>query len=193
MHFTLLHSHKPNIYYNGLATSRLGILFYVGDHKFIQIALLLIWRPVEHHFSSTKPYHLFLTETHLSVAIDSNPFSVPSYFLYLHFQSKASCYLYVRNNITCFCVHNLESSEFSTIWLRLQCHSLITFICVMLSSYYVKFFYYLTSKVKYILSHFLMLRSPFLGIYMFITNCGFHPRSLTNPVKMPSTLLSSTA
>ena len=78
---------------------------------------------VEHHLSSTKPHLFFLIETQLSVATDSSPFSVPSYFLYPHFQSKADCCKYVRNDITCSRVHNLESSEFSTIWLRLQCHS----------------------------------------------------------------------
>ena len=48
----------------------------------------------------------YLTETQLSVATDSSPFSVPSYFLYPHFQSKAGCCIYVRY------YHNLESSVF---------------------------------------------------------------------------------
>ena len=65
----------------------------------------------------------------------------------------------MRNEITCSCAHNLESSEFSTIWLRPQCHSLCKFICAVYlspnSSDYVTFFDYFTSKVEYILSHFL--------------------------------------
>ena len=101
--------------------------------------------------SNNLPF-LFLTETQLSVTTDSNLFSVPSYFLYPHFQTKADCCAYVRNNITCSRAHNLESSEFSTICLRLQCHSLTKFICAVYlspnSSDYVKFFDYLTSKVK---------------------------------------------
>ena len=72
---------------------------------------------VEHHLSSIKPHLLFLTETKLSVITDSSPFSVPSYFLYSHFQSKAGCCAYVHNDIICSHAHNLESSEFSTIWL----------------------------------------------------------------------------
>ncbi|MPC70711.1 hypothetical protein E2C01_064965 [Portunus trituberculatus] len=48
---------------------------------------------VEHHLSSTTPHLLFLTETQLSKATDSNPFSVPSYFLYHHFRSKAGCFV----------------------------------------------------------------------------------------------------
>ncbi|MPC24982.1 hypothetical protein E2C01_018077 [Portunus trituberculatus] len=44
---------------------------------------------VEHHLSSTKPHLLFLTETQLPEETDSSPFSVPSYFLYSHFLSKA--------------------------------------------------------------------------------------------------------
>ena len=70
---------------------------------------------VEHHLSYTKPHLLFLTETQVSEATDSNPFSVPSYFLYPHFRSKAGCCVYVRNDITCSRAHALESFEFSTI------------------------------------------------------------------------------
>ena len=122
---------------------------------------------MEHHLSSTKPHLLFLNETQLSVTTDSNPFSVPSYLLYPHFQSKADCCPYVRNDITCSRAHNLESSEFSTIWIRLQYHSLIKFICAVYlspkTSDYVKFFYYLFSKVKYILSHFPYAEISILG------------------------------
>ena len=51
---------------------------------------------VEHHLSSSKPHLLFLTETQLSEATDSNLYSVPSYILYSQFQSKAGCCAYVR-------------------------------------------------------------------------------------------------
>ena len=64
----------------------------------------------------------------------------------------------MRSDILCSRAHILESSECSTIWQRLQCHSLTKLICVVYlspnSSHYVKFFDYLTSKVKYIVSHF---------------------------------------
>ena len=120
--------------------------------------LISNFQSVEHHLSSIKPHLLFLTETQLSVTTDSNPFSVPSYFLYPHFQSKAGCCAYVHNDITCSRAPNLESSEFSTIRLRLQCHSLTKFIRAVYISHnfsdYVKFFEYLTSKVEHILSHF---------------------------------------
>ena len=120
---------------------------------------------VEHHLSSTKPHLLFLTQTQLSVATDSSPFSVPSYFAYAHFQSKAGSCVYVSNDITCSQAHNHESWEFSIIWLRLQCHNLTKYICAVYfslnSSDYVKFFNYLTSNVENILITFLMLRSPF--------------------------------
>ena len=89
------------------------------------------FQSVEHHLSSTKPHLLFLTETKLSVTTDSSPFSVPSYFLYPHFLSKAGCCAYVRNDITCSRAHNLESSQFSTIWLRLPCYSLTKFVCAV--------------------------------------------------------------
>merc|ERR1712035_280336 len=116
------------------------------------------FQSVEHHLSSAKPHLLFLTETQVSVATDSRPFSVPSYFLYTHFQTKAGCCVYVRNDITCS--RALETSEFSTIWLRLQSCSLTKYICAVYlsppSSDYVKFFDYLTSKVEHILNHLLL-------------------------------------
>ena len=116
--------------------------------------------------TSTKLHLLLLTKTQLSVTTDSSHFSVPSYFLYPHFQSKAGCCT-LRNNITFSRAHNLESSE--TIWLRLQSHSLTKFICaVYLSSNspeYVKIFHYLTSKVGYILSYFPYAAISILGYF----------------------------
>ncbi|MPC44743.1 hypothetical protein E2C01_038423 [Portunus trituberculatus] len=73
------------------------------------------FQAVEHHLSSTKPHHLFLTEIQLPEASDRSPFSVPSYFLYPHFRSKAVCCVYVRNDITCCRADDLESSKFSII------------------------------------------------------------------------------
>ncbi|MPC47585.1 hypothetical protein E2C01_041335 [Portunus trituberculatus] len=137
-------------------------------------------KSVEHHLSSTKPHLLFLTEAQVSEATKTSPFSVPSYFPYPHFRSKARCFVYVRNDLTCSHAHALESSEFSTIWLRLNSHSLTKFIrTVYLSpnwSDYRKFFDYLTSKVEHILS-------PFLEISVFTNSFGFPLPSLTILVK----------
>ncbi|MPC43324.1 hypothetical protein E2C01_036968 [Portunus trituberculatus] len=72
---------------------------------------------MEHHLNFTKPHLLFLIETQLSEATDSNPFSVLSYFLHSHFRSKVGCCVYVHNDLTCSRAHALQSSEFSTIWL----------------------------------------------------------------------------
>ena len=112
--------------------------------------LTFSFQSVEHNISSTIPPFLFLTETQLSVTTDSSPFSVLAYFFYPHFQSKAGCCVYMRNDITCNRAHNLETSEFSSILLRLT-----KYICALYlppnSSDYVKFFDYLTYKVDYIL------------------------------------------
>ncbi|XP_063889700.1 uncharacterized protein LOC135116266 [Scylla paramamosain] len=125
------------------------------------------FQSVEHHLSSSKPHLLFLTETQVSEATDSSSFSVPSYFLYPHFQFKAGCCVYVRNDLTCSRAHALESSEFSTIWLRLQSHSHTKFICAVYlspnSSDYKKFFNYLTSKVEHILTLFPFAEISILG------------------------------
>ncbi|MPC38563.1 hypothetical protein E2C01_032072 [Portunus trituberculatus] len=67
------------------------------------------FQSVEYHLSSTKPHLLFLTETQMSEATDITPFSVPSCFLYSHFRSNS-----------------LESSEFSTIWLRLNMEQILS-------------------------------------------------------------------
>ena len=125
------------------------------------------FQSVEYHLSSTKPHLLFLTETQLSEATDSSPYSVPSYYLYPHFRSKAGCCVYVRNDITCSRAHDLESSEFSTIWLRLQCQFSTKFLCAVYlspnSSDYVRFFDYLTSQVEHITSQFPFAEISILG------------------------------
>ena len=125
------------------------------------------FQSVEYHLSSTKPHLLFLTETQLSEATDCSPYSVPSYYLYPHFRSKSGCCVYVRNDISCSRAHDLESSEFSTIWLRLQCHFSTKFICAVYlspnSSDYVKFFDYLTSQVEHITSRFPKAEISILG------------------------------
>ena len=84
---------------------------------------------VEHHLSSAKPHLLFLTETQVDGRSDSKPYSVPSYCLYPHFDAKSGCCAYVRSDVICSRVSDLESSEFSTVWLRLSCQSITKFIC----------------------------------------------------------------
>ncbi|MPC93629.1 hypothetical protein E2C01_088763 [Portunus trituberculatus] len=59
------------------------------------------FQSVEHHLTFTKPHLLFLTETQLSEAANSSPFSVPSYFLCPQFLSKAGCCVYVLNLLSC--------------------------------------------------------------------------------------------
>ena len=73
---------------------------------------------VKHHFSSSRPHLLFLTETQMFERSDSKPYSVSSYCLYPQFSAKAGCFAYVRNDVACSRVSNLESSEFSTYGLN---------------------------------------------------------------------------
>ena len=118
---------------------------------------------VEHHLSSSKPHLLFLTETQLLECADSKPYSVTSYCLYPQFSAKGGCCAYVRNDVICSRVSNLESPEFSTLWLKLSCNSTTKFICSVYlspnSTDYPKFFDYLNSKIEHILSS-----SPFSEI-----------------------------
>ena len=151
---------------------------------------------VKYHLSSTKP-HLFLNETQLSVNTDSSPFSVPSYFLYPHFQSKAGCCAYVRNDVTCSYPQSWIFRIFFTIWLRLQCHSLTKFICAVFfspnsSDNVILWLFDFRSGVYPIslsLCWDLHFRG-FQGISMFTTSLGFHLLSLINLGNKPSTLLS---
>src|SRR6201990_1813685 len=118
---------------------------------------------VEHHLSSFRPHLLFLTETQMFERSDSKPYSVSYYCLYPQFSAKGGCCTYVRKDVACSRVSNLESSEFSTLWLKLSCNSTTKFICSVYlspnSTDYPKFFDYLNSKIEHILSS-----SPFSEI-----------------------------
>ncbi|KAL7647126.1 UNVERIFIED_CONTAM: hypothetical protein RMT77_002384 [Armadillidium vulgare] len=118
---------------------------------------------VEHHLSSSKPHLLFLTETQVLECADSKPYSVTSYCLYPQFSAKGGCCAYVRNDVICSRVSDLESPKFSTLWLKLSCNSTTKFICSVYlspnSTDYPKFCDYLNSKIEHILSS-----SPFSEI-----------------------------
>ena len=105
----------------------------------------------------------------------------------------------IWRDIFCFCAHNIESSEFSTMWLRLQCHFPTKYIyavfCSPNSSDYVKFFYYLTSKVQYFLYHFSYAEISILGDIIVHLQLWLSSSFLFltfNLVNKPSTLLSFT-
>ncbi|MPC72856.1 hypothetical protein E2C01_067170 [Portunus trituberculatus] len=92
------------------------------------------FQTVEHHLSSINPHILFLTKTQLSEVTDSSPLSLPSYFLYSPFRSKSGCCVSVRDDLTCSHAHALESSQFSTVWFRLNSHSLTKLYVLAISS-----------------------------------------------------------
>ncbi|KAL7640560.1 UNVERIFIED_CONTAM: hypothetical protein RMT77_008835 [Armadillidium vulgare] len=121
---------------------------------------------VEHHLSSSRPHLLFLTETQVSECSESKLYSVSSYCLYPQFSAKGGCCAYVSNDVVCSRVSNLESSEFSTLWLKLSCNSTTKLICSVYlspnSTDSPKFFDNLNSKIEHILSS-----SPFSEIIIF--------------------------
>lgn len=106
-----------------------------------------IFQSIKHHLSSTK-LHILPTETQVSEATNSAPFSVFPYFLYHHFRFKAGC-SYMLNDMTCSRIHVLEFLNFSSIWLWLKTHSITKFSCAVYlspnSSEYRKFCDCLTS------------------------------------------------
>src|ERR1044072_6527473 len=131
---------------------------------------------VEHHLSSSRPHILFLTETQVFECSDSKPYSVSSYCFYPQFSAKGGCCAYVRNDVVCSRVSNLESFEFSTLWLKLSCNSTTKFICSVYlspnSTDYPKFVDYLNSKIEHILSS-----SPFSEIIILV-DFNVHHRQL---------------
>ena len=117
------------------------------------------------------------------ILLTAAPSLFPSNFSILIFNSKLAV-AHMRNDITCSRAHDLEYLEFSTIWLRLQFHSLTKYICAVYFS--PNSFDYLTSKLEYILSHFPHAEISILGYF----NVHYHLLSLTNRMNKPSTLLS---
>ena len=81
----------------------------------------------------------------------------------LNFQPKVVVAHMCATNVICSRVSNLESPEFSTLWLKLSCNSTTKFICSVYlspnSTEYNKFFDYLNSEIEDILSS-----SPFSEI-----------------------------
>ena len=134
---------------------------------------------VEHHLFSAKPHLLFLTETQVSDSSSSDHFTVSSYCLYSNFLFKGGCCVYVRNDVSCFRVPKLETSDFSTLWLRLSNHSSTKYICCVYlspnSTNYARFFDYLNSKVEHILSS-----SPFSEIIILGDFNVHHSRWLSS-------------
>ena len=111
---------------------------------------------VEHHLSSSRPHLLFLTKTQVSECSDSKLYSVSSYCLFPQFSAKGGWCAYANSDSVCSRVSNLESSEFSTLWLKLSCNSTTKFISFAYlspnSTDYPKFFDYLNSKIEHFLS-----------------------------------------
>ena len=140
---------------------------------------------MEHHLLSTKPHLFFLTETQVGETTDSKPFSVPSYCLYSNFKAKAGCCAYVRADVSCSRVANLESPDFSSLWLRLNINSQAKYFCAVYlspnSTNYQEFFDYLTSKVEHILSH-----SPFAEISILGDFNVHHQQRLSSTFTSPS-------
>ena len=136
---------------------------------------------VELYLHSSSPHLLFLTETQVSLESDPKEYSVSSYSLYSNFSFKTGCCAYVRKDVSCSRVSNLESSIFSTLWLRLSCQSTTKFICCVYLSPtttdYPKFFQYLNSKLEHIISI-----SPFSEVIILGDFNVHHREWLSSPV-----------
>lgn len=74
--------------------------------------------------------HTFLSSLKLvSGATDSNIYSGTSYFLYSESHSIAAYCVYGYNEIYfCFLPNQLDSSQFSAIWFKVNCHFVTNYI-----------------------------------------------------------------
>ncbi|XP_039748169.1 uncharacterized protein LOC120625207 [Pararge aegeria] len=71
---------------------------------------------VHHHLETSKPHMLFLTETQIVSPADVGYLQYPGYSLEHNFKPRAGVCMYVRDNICCQRLRNLEVPNFSVLW-----------------------------------------------------------------------------
>ncbi|KAJ8715640.1 hypothetical protein PYW07_010122 [Mythimna separata] len=72
---------------------------------------------VHHHLETIKPHLFFFTETQIRCPSDAAYLNYPGYSLEHHFLQRAGVCVYVRNDIGCQRLRQLEDPDFSTLWL----------------------------------------------------------------------------
>ena len=109
---------------------------------------------VHHHLESQKPLFLFLSETQISIPLDSTHLQFPNYELHASFRFKGGTCAYVRSDVVCSRVSALESSAFDVLWLKANISGTPIFFCSVYRSPNdddpVSFFSYLSTKMDFI-------------------------------------------
>ncbi|CAH2097689.1 unnamed protein product [Euphydryas editha] len=73
--------------------------------------------PVHHHLETAKPHLLLLTETQITTPADTSYLHYPGYILEHNFRPRAGVCFFVRDDICCKRLRNLEDPSSSSIWV----------------------------------------------------------------------------
>lgn len=111
---------------NGVVPSRLSSLLSLVHGLHFSLNFGNIWSLystfyfVKHHLCSSRPNILFLTDLGFSSLLTESPSEFILSVSILIFSENVCC-TYVRKEVVCFCVSNLEFSKFFTKWIWLSC------------------------------------------------------------------------
>ena len=123
--------------------------------------------PVHHYLQSQKPDILFLTETQISAKTSTNHLLCPGYELLTSFRLHGGVCAYVRNNLSCTRLPDLESGKRDIMWLKLINKSSTKFFCCIYrspsDSSYNELFDFLSAKIDFIISQFPTAEVTILG------------------------------
>ena len=131
---------------------------------------------VHHFLQSNKPHILFLTETQISGKTSTNHLLLPGYELISSFRLRGGVCAYVRNNLSCTRIPDLETGRKDILWLKLSFRAATKFICCVYRSpsdnNYNELFDIFLKKLTTEFQKFLLQKSLFLATLMYTTKNG---------------------
>ena len=149
---------------------------------------------VHHFLQSNKPHILFLTETQISGKTSTNHLSFPGYELISSFRLRGGVCAYVRNNLSCTRIPNLETGRKDILWLKLSFRTATKCICFVYRSpsdnIYNELFDFLFKTQITSSQNFPMQNSLFLAPLMYTTKNDWDLQELILKVEPLKPLLS---
>src|SRR5579872_178645 len=122
---------------------------------------------VHHHLQSIKPYMLFLTETQISAKSSTKHLLFPGYELITSFRLRGGVCVYIRDNISCTRLPNLEAGMSDVIWLKLNLKLSTKLVCCVYRSpsnnSYNELFDIFSDKTSDLISQYPLAEVIFLG------------------------------
>ena len=111
---------------------------------------------VHQYLETERPSFLILSETQIKSPSDSTHLQYPNYELHESFRFKGGTCAFVRSDVVCCRMPNLESSPFDTLWLKSSVSNTQIFMCCLYRSpndqNHVQFFSYLAAQIDSISS-----------------------------------------